>query len=287
MGLWIARLTTDGEIVWTADIERESDIMGIRTVAITQDSISVFYHEGSTLYFDCLNQDGELLSQSSLPLDSYTFVINAARLGETYLIQLGESTEGEPPIGKQAQLLRIDSEGNILGSYSLSAPDKLYFISDMIEYNGSVWVSAFTVPLGEGEEYNANRTAFSYAWDYAREQVGDPDYRHTDLTSERKALDLLGKEMLPFFRECYEAVLLRCDSENGVPEEFYIADGCLANRLSISESGDLIWKVNSPAEVVIPGSFDSWVPHLVSYVHRYIFDRDGNMIKIEKTSEIS
>ena len=287
MGLWIARLTADGKIIWSTEIQRESDTMGIRTVAITQDNVSVFYQKNSTVYFDCLNQDGKLLSQGSLPVDSYTFITNAARLGEDYLIQLSEYTTEAASIDKHAQLLRIDGEGNILGSYVFSTPGKLYFISDMIEYNGSVWVSAFTVSPREDKEYDANRTAFNYAWDYACEQVGDLDYHHADITSERKALDLLGKEMLPFFRECYEAVLLRCDPESGAAQEFYTAEGCLGNRFSISESGELIWKVDSPAEVVIPGSLDSWVPYLVSYVHRYIFDMNGNMVKIEKTSEIS
>ena len=142
----------------------------------------------------------------------------------------------------------------------------------MIEFNGSIYLSAYAVPEPAGDRYSLGNW---YEIDGILDYLQDNDL--WDISSE---------ELTPLVRENYTAVLLACDPSAGTPREFYSVDGSMGGSLSVSETGQLLWEVES-----ITTSFYSFQTSAYSiggtaYVFQYAFDGSGSLVSQEKTGEI-
>ena len=224
---------------------------------------------GDLKYF-CLSwctADGKEIGSKKTEIGNYG-ISNVARLGDGYIVQLFSYMTGE-----HARIVKVDHEGNITESFSYSSEDANYYITDMMEFNGSVYLSAYAVPKQTGKDQNAGGR---------REIDAVLDYLFSN-----GIWDISSEDLTPMVRENYTAMLLVCDPNIGTPQEFFSVKGCLGGELSLSDTGMLIWNVESIATTFYSPATSAFTIGGTSYIYRYTFNDTGALIHQEKTGEIA
>ncbi|HNX15364.1 MAG TPA: hypothetical protein PK854_10515 [Oscillospiraceae bacterium] len=193
-------------------------------------------------------------------------IMGAAKLGDGYLVQLLSSTDGQ-------YLLKVESDGTFTDKFTYSAQDSEYFITDMFDYNGKIYLSAYSVPkLGEGEETAGGR--------YDIAGILNPIFAEEDF-------DISNEELTKRVRANFTAVLLVCDPETGVPGEFYSVEGSIGSKLSKDEKGQLIWKVERITDTFLSMMTSSFTIGGACNVYEYAFDETGTLVSQVKTEEVT
>jgi len=191
---------------------------------------------------------------------------NAARFGDGYIVQLGSYMAGE-----YAALVKVDREGNITGSFSYGSEDSDYYIADMIEFNGDIYLSTYAVPAQDGEHAGSRGEIAAVL-----QELFANDSR-----------EISGEELTQLVRENYTAVLLVCDPLVGTPREFYSVEGSLGGALSLNSFGRLLWDVESIATTFYSPTTNAFTIGGTCQVFRYTFDDSGTLVSQEKTDEFT
>ena len=142
----------------------------------------------------------------------------------------------------------------------------------MIEYNENIYLSAYSVPKLEEETQNAG----------GRHEIANI----LNYLFDNGIYDISDEELTPMVRDNYTAMLLICDSNTGTPKEFYSVKGSLGGKLSLSNSGNLLWDAESITTTFFSPATSSFTIGGSSYVFRYTFDSCGKLVSQEKTGEI-
>ena len=192
---------------------------------------------------------------------------NAARFGDGYLVQLGSYTEDQ-----YAKIVKVDPNGTITDSFSYSAGDRFYHVTDMVEFGGNVYLSAYTTPKNEDSPYSGGHYEISPI---------------LDRLFEENRINIPSEDLTPMVRDIYTAVLLVCDPDGGAPKEFYSIEGSLGGVLTLGEDGVLQWDVESITTTYFSPYTSSHSIGGTSYVYRYTFDQTGNLIGQEKTGQVT
>lgn len=263
---WIVAVDNNGNILWQKERHNGFGRESIRAVIDNGDNTMAIISRGEFSYL-CITQmdfNGNVLKFNKKEVGNYG-ISNATNFEDGYLIQL---TSIYPII--ESKIIWIDKEANIEESFAYESIDSIYFIIDMIEYNNKIYLSAYSVPKTSESSFGSrNEIAeiLSYIYDNQLDQI----------TSE---------ELTPIIRENYTALLLVCDSKSGNPDEFYSVAGSLGAKLSYSESGQLLWDVESITSTYYSPATSSFTIGGVSKVYQYSFDNDGMLIWQKDTGKI-
>ncbi len=189
-------------------------------------------------------------------------VWNVVSVGDGYLVKLGNSSAGET-----ARLVKLDREGAVLDTFTYQGKDCDYYIQDMGEYQGRVYLSAYAVPkqTGEGSRYEV-AGVLEYLFDH-------------------NIMEISSEELTPMVRDNYTAVLLLCDPEGGAPETFYSVKGSLGRKLAVNNAGNLAWDVESIVNTFFSPATNSFSIGGTCQVFRYTFDDAGTLLNQEDTGE--
>jgi len=264
---WIAKYDTDGNRLWMRELDHGFDK---EEVAFVFENADGSYGVISRGFYDhlCVSQysaDGTELFYKVTEVGNYG-IWNAARLGDGYLVQLGSYVNNE-----HAKIVKIDAQGNITDSYSYGEEDAYYFITDMIEFDGKVYLSAYAVPKPEDESRDAGgRHDIAVVLNY----LDDNDI-----------WEIPSEELTPIVRENNTAILLVCDPDSGEPEEFYSVEGSIGSKLAISETGTLLWDVESITDTYYSPYTSAYTIGGSCQIYRYSFSDTGTLIRQEKTGE--
>jgi len=259
---WLARLDDAGSVLWERQLDHGFESEYIAAVLDNGDGTWAVISRGDLRYL-CLSQyntEGSELSFCQTEVGNLG-IGNAARLGEGYLVQLGNRV-----YGKDTQLVRMDRQGNLLDSFTYQGQDCDYYITDMIEFGSQVVLSAYAVP---------NQT--------------DEGGRHEianilDKLSRLDSLKISEEELTPLVRDNYTAVLLLCSPEGGEPETFYSVKGSLGGTLQV-EGDQLRWDVESIGTTFYSPLTSSFSIGGTCQVYRYSFDTSGALVGQEDTGE--
>lgn len=161
---------------------------------------------------------------------------------------------------------------NITESFSYGDEDSYYYITDMIEYNGNIYLSAYAVPRLANEDQSAGGRY---------EIAGVLNYLF-----DNNIWEISSDELTPMVRDNYTAMLLVCEPNAGKPQEYYSVNGSLGGKLSVSDTGNLLWDVESITSTFFSPATSSFTIGGTSYVFRYTFDTSGMLISQEKTGEV-
>ncbi|MDD4124737.1 MAG: hypothetical protein PHW77_03275 [Eubacteriales bacterium] len=264
---WIAMIGSDGTILWEIKMDNGFKHEYISKVLPGSNSIAVFSRGDFTnLCLSEYDMNGNLTNFHKNEVGNYG-IWNAARLGDGYIVQLGSYITGE-----YSRIVKIDSDGSITDTFTYESDDCYYFITDMIEYNGKIYLSAHTVPVLENEEENAGgRYDIAAILDYIYNG-------HMDISNE---------ELTELIREHFTAVLLICDADSFAPDEFYTVKGSLGGKLALDEEGNLLWDVESISDTFYSPMTSSFTIGGKSYVYRYTFDKNGTILNQKKTGEVA
>lgn len=260
---WVARVDGSGNILWERRLDHGFQHEYVSQVLDNGDGTWAVISRGDLEYL-CLSQydsGGNELSFRKTEAGNFG-VWNVIRFGDGYLAQLGNTAEGET-----ARLVKLDREGNLLDSFTYEGEDCDYYITDMIEYGGRIYLSTFAVPkqTGGGGRY---------------ELAGILDYLF-----KSDIWDVSSEELTPLVRGNYTAVLLLCDPEGGAPETFYSVQGSLGAELSVNGAGELEWNVNSVVYTEFSPYTNAYSIAGTCRVFRYTFDNVGGLLRQEDTGE--
>ncbi len=263
---WLSRVDEKGKILWEKRLDHGFRHEYIAAVLDNGDGTWAVISRGD-LNCLCLSQyaeDGKELSFHKTEVGNRG-IWNAARLGDGYLVQLGHKLDGET-----AHLVKLDREGNITDHFSYEGEDCWYFIQDMAEFGGRVYLSAYATPkLAEGEDAGGR---------YEIEGIVNPIF-------DSGRFEISSEELTPMVRDNYTAVLLVCGPEGGAPETFYSVKGSLGAGLTVSGAGELLWDVESVAETFFSPATSSFTIGGTCQVFRYAFDGAGALVRQEDTGE--
>jgi hypothetical protein len=264
---YMAMIDSEGKVLWETKLQNGFKDEYIASVLPEGNSIAVF-SRGDLKYL-CLTKyamDGSLISSYKNEVGNYG-IWNAARLGDGYIVQLGNYTKDE-----HARIVKVGHDGTITDSFNYASEEEDYYITGIKEYNGSIYLSAYTVPSLKSDESNAGgRTDIARVLNYI---------------FDNKKFDISSQELTRLVRDNFTAVLLVCEPSSGVPQEFFSVKGSLGGKLALSEKGTLLWDVESITDTYFSPETSSFTIGGVSYVYRYTFDEKGTILGQEKTNEV-
>ena len=260
---WIALVDGEGNVMWQKRLEHGFKNEYVGAILRNEDGTWAVVSRGDLKYLclSCYSADGKELSFRKTEVGNLG-IWNAARLGDGYIVQLGNQTSRDT-----ALLYRMDREGRVTDSFSYEAEDCEYHITDLTEFEGQVYLSAYAVPLQNDE---GGRHEIANVLDYISSKEGG------EISSE---------ELTPLVRENYTAVLLLCDPEGGEPKTFRSVEGSLGGRLSVTDAGRLEWDVESVTSTFFSPATSSFTVGGICKVFRYTFDAEGTLIGQTDTGE--
>ncbi len=152
-------------------------------------------------------------------------------------------------------------------SFSYEADDCEYYITDLEEFGGEIYLSAYSVPKQNDE---GGRHEIANVLDYI---------------FSKESWSISDEELTPLVRENYTAVLLMCEPDGGLPKAFYSVKGSLGGELSVNASGLLEWNVESVVSTFFSPATSSFTIGGSCKVFRYTFDTAGNLTGQTDTGE--
>lgn len=266
---WMEKIDANGNFLWKHMMINGFEDEYIAAVLENDDGSYAVISRGDLKYF-CLSQytpDGKEIYFHKTEIGNYG-IWNAARFGDGYIVQLGSFTENG-----HSRIAMVDREGNITESFSYGSEDACYFITDMIEFDGNIYLSAYAVPKLADEDPRAGGIDYEIA-------------AVLDYVFDNGLFEISSEELTPLVRDNYTAILLVCDPGVGTPQEFYSVKGSLGGELCLSDSGDLQWDVESITTTFFSLATNSFTIGGTSYVYRYTFDHSGVLVSQEKTGEV-
>ena len=265
---WISKIDPDGNVIWTRKLENGFHKEYVAAILEHEDGSYAVFSRGELKYL-CLNQldkNGNSLASYKTEVGNYG-IWNATQFGEGYLVQLGSYMEND-----YAKIVKVDAKGNLTDSFSYSAEDRYYHVTDMVEFGGNVYLSAYTTPKNEDTPYSGGHYEISSVVDHL---------------FERNRFSISSEELTPMVRDIYTAVLLVCDPDEGTPKEFYSIDGSLGGVLTLGEDGTLQWDVESITTTYFSPYTSSHSIGGTCYVYRYTFDQTSSLVHQEKTGQVT
>ena len=262
---WMAKIDLEGNLVWEKMLSNEFDSEYIAAILENTDGSYAVFSRGDLKYF-CLSQytaDGKETHFHKTEVGDYG-IWNAARFEDGYIVQLGRN--------ELTQIVKVDREGNITDSFTYNDESFYYFITDMIEFNGNIYLSAYAVPRLSDEEQNAG----------GRYEIANV----LNYLFDNNIWEIASEELTPMVRDNYTALLLVCEPKTGKPQEFYSVKGSRGGKLSVSDTGNLLWNVESITSTFFSPATSSFTIGGTSYVFRYAFDTSGLLMSQEKTEEV-
>ena len=262
---WLARVDEGGNTLWQSQLDHGFKSEYISQVLDNGDGTWAVFSCGDIghLFLSQYDMDGNELSFRGVMEDNFgIYNVNVTRLGDGYLVQL-MSTSTEEPV----RLVKLDREGDFLDSSSYEGKYCDYRITDMIEFGGRLYLSAYAVP---------KQTDLGW-WRGEIADILDYIFNQDHWVSS--------EELTPMVRDNYTAVLLLCDTEGGAPETFYSVKGSLGGKLAVNDAGELVWDVESVVNTYFSPATSSFTIGGTCQVFRYTFDTAGNLLRQEDTGE--
>lgn len=188
---------------------------------------------------------------------------NVVKLEDYYLVYLKDRN-------LNTKFAKVNFDGSL--EYEITYHDEKYryFFTDMIEFNGEVYLSAYALPYFDDT---------IYGWG---EIKGILD---TIRKLEEKHETVIDGYVLDLFKNYYKAVLLICDKNSGNLKTFYSVDSAIGSNF-ILENNNLIWNVEYFESMMYSPATSSFTFGGVTQVYNYMYDEKGHFVGINKTDEL-
>lgn len=262
---WFAFVDNVGNVTWQRRLDHGFQKEYIASVLNNGDGTLAVISRGDLKYLclSCCDTDGKELSFHKTEVGNLG-IRNAARLGDGYIVQLWNQFNGDT-----ALLCKMDREGVLTDNFSYGDDNSDYYIKDMVEFEGQVYLSAYIVPKQRDE---GGRHEIANVLDYV-------------FSKGAGGVDNTGEELTRIVRDNYTALLLVCDPEGGTPKTFYSVKGSLGGKVSVNDAGQLEWNVESITSTFFSPATSSFTIGGTCKVFVYRFDAAGNLTDQTDTGE--
>ncbi len=264
---WLTKVDEGGKLLWKVMLSHGFDREYIAAVVENGDGSYAVFSRGDLQYLVVSRYSGagEELSTRATEVGDLG-IWGAARLGEDYIVHLGNQSSGID------RLVKIGRDGTLSDAFTYTSEDCDYYITGMADFGGKLYLSAYSVPkLPEGAEDAGGRYEIAAILD--------------EILS-RDGWEIDGGELTAMLREHYTAVLLVCDPQEGTPETFYTVRGSLGGALDGS-GGTLRWDVESVADAIFSPVTNAYSIAGTCRVFRYTFSPAGELLSREDTGEVT
>lgn len=265
---WMAKFDENGTLIWKLPTDTGCEHEYVAEILENDDGsyTVISYGDFKDLCFHKYTKDGRRTHLQKTEIGSGG-IRKIVRFDDGYLVQVGNEFWGNE------RIVKTDSDGNVTESFSYTAEDALYYITDMIEFQGKIYLSAYAVP-----KRSDDRPSFGGRYEISA---------ILEYLYENNIGEISSEELTPMVRDNYTAILLMCDPRTGEPQEFFSAKGSLGGKLSLSDSGKLLWNVESITATFFSPATSSFTIGGSCYVFEYTFDTDGTLIGQKKTGEVT
>lgn len=262
---WLAFVDESGKILWQKRFDHAFGQEYVAAVLENSDGTFAVISRGDLKFvcLSCVDPNGNERSFAKTEVGNLG-IWNAACLGDGYILHLGSYNEGD-----YAHLYRMDREGRLTQSFSYEDEECVYHITDMAEFAGQVYLSAYAVPETKGR--------------FGRDEIGN--ILEDLLAREDHGMDISSQELTPLVRDNYTAVLLICDAESGEARTFWSVRGSLGGKLTVRDPERMEWDVESISSTFYSPATSSFTIGGVCDVFRYSFDATGRLTGQEETGE--
>ena len=261
----VALVGGSGNVLWQVRLDNGFSRDEIFTALSVGDGSFAVISRGDNRYL-CLtriDREGKKIGFSKNEVGNH-YVKCAARLGSGYLVALSDNLNYVT--SATSRIYRLDADGNVIDSFTYETADTDYNITDMAEFEGRIYLSAYAVRKEDVK--------------YGREIGALVEY-----LLNNKKVRITSEELTPLVRANYTALLLICDTQDGTPESFYSVDGSLGGKLSVSEEGLLEWDVQSVTSTYYSPASSAYSIGGECRVFRYAFDASGDLKSQTDTGE--
>lgn len=257
---WLALISDEGDVIWEKRLNH-ADLPSERIATLVDN------HDGTFAAFGYVDYGIMTVAQYDMQGNELSFnsregatVWKAALFGDGYLIRVGDNS-----------VHKIDRQGNVEKSFSYASEDCVYVITDLIEFGGRVYLSAYAIP--KQQDYDV-----FYGYGSHGEVADILNHLFSKRQGDDEMPEITSEELTAMLREKYTALLLICDPEGGAPETFYSVRGSLGAALSVNDAGQLEWNAESIKSSFYSPATSSFSIGGTCRVYRYTFGGDGTLI---------
>ena len=260
---YITKVSTHGVIVWQQEFN-DSNLF-YRIFINNDDSITVLTNKTYNITYlkiYNLNLNGVIIDGFENNFNDYQ-IENVVKLKEYYLIYLEDRN-------LNTKFVKINFDGTIEHEISYHDEKYRYFFTDMIEFEGQIYLSAYSIPYIEDTQWGRGEIRDILDTVYKLEE------KHETVTDEY---------VLDLFKNHYKAVLFICDNNTSDLKTFYSVDFAIGSNF-ILENNNLIWNVEYFESMMYSPATSSFTFGGVTQVYNYMYDEKGHFVGINKTDEL-
>ncbi|MBR7083348.1 MAG: hypothetical protein IKI51_04935 [Clostridia bacterium] len=265
----LARVDDSGNIMWEKNIDHGFKSENIAAVIDNGDGTWAVVSRGTKnkenlLVLSQFDINGKELSSKRSNVGNFG-VGKAVKLGDGYLVQLGNVLGN---VRHTARLVKLDRWGNVLDNFTYEEDGVNYYITDMAEFGGKIYLSAYAVAAQSGAGGRDDiANIINSIWENHKDDMNISD-----------------EELTPIVRDNYTAVLLVCDTESGEPTTFYSVKSSLGAELQVAD-GRLEWNVQTIVNAFFSPATSSFSIGGTCMVYKYSFDTSGVLVEQKDTGE--
>ena len=260
-----------GEINLGLSLTEDEPIVDEDGNTVTVEAEYEQYNDPRYLVFRATDADGKTVAEKKTRMDSLTYIGKVAAAGGGYLAEA--HTLETDDYGYVTKILRLNKDGDVLGTLGYGVEGFGYTIEDIREHDGLVFLSTTARPreskLYEGSDDDWDR------W------MGETASNEGDFWTNR-----LSEEWRDRAREEFSAALFVVDTASGEPGQYYTVGGAFGGELSEDAEGHLVWSVGR----IIAGGFSPYTSSFSVYGvtrrYDYTFDPADNSLSQERTEII-
>lgn len=254
-----------GEVLWYTEFEKEAESDYPDAIVENNDGTFTMFSQVTDgevdwtgeeqdvihyLVVRTFDKSGKLVEKNKVQTGQYFSLEHISAYGNGFLAEVWTDYS----LNHSAIIAQFDKSGEIIKTFQFASENVDYEYISFSEYNGKIYISA-------------------------RERPKESMYSKISIT-------MTPKEILPYMKDEFTAVLLVCDPKSARPSKMYSVKGAFADEINI-KNGMLCWNVQRILSAeYMPWSSSTLLFSGYEFLYTYQFNPQGKLVNEEKTGKV-